>query len=192
MLIGLYSSLAGAGKSSVANHLIGKYGFTQLSFAEPLKDMVGVLLENFGYSPQLAHTTLHTRKQNTIPEIDHRITARHLLQTLGTEWGRQCVHPDVWVSCWQARYMRLISQGYDNIVVDDVRFLNEAGVIDCFSGELWKIDRHPSNCCLASQDHESEGNLDNVNDLPVAFAHTISNNETLGKLYANIDTLVTH
>ena len=141
MLIGIYSSTAGSGKSSIAGHLVTHYGFTHLSFAEPLKAMVGTLLREFGYSLQDAHHMTHVAKSAPIPEIDDRLDARHLLRTLGTEWGRDCVHPELWLRCWTFRYMQLQLQGAKRVVVDDMRFPNEAALLDRFGGQLWKVNR---------------------------------------------------
>jgi hypothetical protein len=40
--------------------------------------------------------------------------------TLGTEWGRDAVHPDLWVRLWAASGPRT-----SRVVVEDVRFPNE-------------------------------------------------------------------
>jgi hypothetical protein len=195
MLIAIYSPAAGSGKSAIADHLITNHGFARLSFAEPLKDMIRILLENFGYTPADAHHMTHISKQAPLPEIDPRVDSRHLLRTLGTEWGRQCVHPDIWLRCWTSRYMRLIASDYEHVVVDDMRFLNEAALIDRFSGQLWRVTR-PGTACNTT--HASEGGLDSLrplddpsSDSSLYFSQDIDNSGTLDELYAHIDGIIT-
>jgi hypothetical protein len=40
--------------------------------------------------------------------------------TLGTEWGRDLVHADIWTRLWAAR-----AECFPLVVADDVRFPNE-------------------------------------------------------------------
>jgi hypothetical protein len=194
MLIGIYSPAAGSGKSSVADHLVTQHGFTHLSFAEPLKSMISSLLYDFGYSPQDAHHATHVAKTAPLPEIDDNVDARHLLRTLGTEWGRSCVHPDIWLRCWTSRYMRLQLQGIERVVVDDMRFLNEAALLDRFGAHLWKVTRPGTE---RNTDHASEGGLDHLhaltdpeNDCSLAFHHIIENDESLDALYSQVDDVL--
>lgn len=49
---------------------------------------------------------------------------RRLLQLLGTECGRQCIHPDLWVMKWEDR-----ANEYNITIADDIRFENEAKAI---------------------------------------------------------------
>jgi membrane glycosyltransferase len=42
------------------------------------------------------------------------------MQTLGTEWGRELIDPDIWVKAFNFRYW-----GH-NCIITDVRFNNEA------------------------------------------------------------------
>lgn len=188
MLIGIYSPAAGCGKSTLADYLIEQHGFTRLSFAEPLKDMTRVLLENFGYTPADAYHMTHVNKHAPIPEIDPRIDARHLLRTIGTEWGRTCVHTDIWLRCWSARYLNLIASGLNNVVVDDMRFLNEATHIDMYGGELWCINRPGTK---RDTTHASEGGLDDLDNDPfLSFAHIIDNDGALADLYSAVDAIL--
>lgn len=194
MLIGIYSPAAGSGKSAIADHLIAYHSFARLSFAEPLKDMVRVLLENFGYSPTDAHDLTHIHKRAPIYEIDPRIDSRHLLRTIGTEWGRACIHTDIWLRCWTARYMRLTSEGYDRIVVDDMRFLNEANLLARLDAQLWSVERTGTP---RSTTHASEGGLDSLkllsdptNDCSLGFHHLINNDGTLDDLHLQVNAIL--
>lgn len=82
------------------------------------------------------------------------ITPRRLLQTLGTEWGRQTLHPDFWIMCMHKRLSALRELEYDGLVIiPDVRFENEAALIRSMDGVIVHVVREG----LASEDsHESE------------------------------------
>ena len=196
MLIGLYSPAAGSGKSTVADYLVTQHGFTHLSFAEPLKTMISALLIDFGYSPQDAHHMTHVAKSAPLPELAESIDVRHLLRTLGTEWGRHCVHPELWLRCWSIRYMRLQLRNIDRVVVDDMRFLNEAALLDRFGAQLWRIERPGQQ---RNTSHASEGGLYHLrlitypeNDCSLAFHQLIENDESLEQLYSQVDDVIAY
>jgi hypothetical protein len=147
-LIGLYSPAPQSGKTTVAAAL-ERRGFARVPFADPLKAMVAQFLQGLGYREDEAQRLVHIDKGTTIPQLG--VTVRHLLQTLGTEWGRTCVAPDVWLKCWAASAMR-----HSFVVVDDVRFPNEAELIRSMGGQLWRIER-PG--LADATGHASEGGL---------------------------------
>ena len=149
-LIGLYSPAPGCGKTTVANLFIEHQ---RVSFAAPLKRAVWRLLADLGLSG-LRYT--YADKEAIIPELG--VSARHMMQTLGTEWGRACIHPDFWVMIARAETQRIMNDG-GSVVIDDVRFPNEATMIRDLGGELWRIDR-PG--IAYNGDHESEGGLDDI------------------------------
>jgi hypothetical protein len=132
-IIGLYSDAPGCGKSTVAKEL-NNLGYVTVSFATPLKRMVISFLIDHGIEPSLAWKYVNTDKESLIPGVG--VSSRHLQRTLGTEWGRSCVHPKVWLNAWMQR-----SKAHPLVVVDDVRFPNEAALILGLGGELWKVTR---------------------------------------------------
>lgn len=148
-LIGLYSPAPQSGKTTIANALVAREGYQRIAFADPLKAMTCRFLESLGYREDQAQRMVYIDKEVVIPQLG--VTTRHLLQTLGTEWGRQCVHPDVWLKCWSETAVR-----HAKVVVDDVRFSNEAQLIRDTGGELWCVVR-PGQA--AHTDHASEGGL---------------------------------
>jgi hypothetical protein len=134
MLIGL-TGLAGSGKSVVANVLTSEFGFTRVKFAGPLKNMLRTMLADAGFCEDDRERMLEgDLKEALIPELG--VTARHLMVTLGTEWGRDCVQKDIWLRLWAAQADR-----FDRVVVDDVRFPNEVDLIRRRGGEIWRIER---------------------------------------------------
>lgn len=180
-LIGLYSPFPGCGKTTAANYLTVQHSYERISFAGTLKRLVEALLQEFYSKEEAAHLT-YIAKNNPLTALDPRITSRHLQQTLGTEWGRQCVHPDLWLKAWQSKFIRCQELGKP-VVVDDVRFENEAALIKQNGGVLWRINR-PINTEFEST-HISDGGL---NDF--AFDAVIENSGLLMDLNNQLHNLV--
>jgi len=88
-LIGL-TGPAGSGKDTVARLLCEQHGFVQMAFADPLRAMLKAGLG-------LTDEELHRRDLKEAPLEWLGKSPRQLLQTLGTEWGRQHVHPHLWL-----------------------------------------------------------------------------------------------
>jgi len=170
-LIGLYSPAPQSGKTTIANQLTVQ-GFMKVSFAAPLRALVVETLCQLGHDRRTAFDYVHRYKEQQIPGI--RCSARHLMQTLGTEWGRQCVHLDVWVMIVSKRIRDLHAGGY-SVVIDDCRFPNEASLIRELGGELWHVERPVA---ATNTDHSSEGALTD----PELFTHRIVNDGTLQQL----------
>lgn len=185
-LIAIYSSAPGAGKSTIAKHLVTRYGYTHSSFAKPMRVMLGALYKYMGISSYETDRRLYHEKEDPVPEIDPRITTRHLLRTLGTEWGRDCVHPDLWIRAWQRDYERThpIPNFGPPVVVDDLRFPNEAAAIRALGGELWHVSRDSIDAQPSG--HASDGALDGVVD----FDRYITNGSTIADLLQVIDRTI--
>ena len=129
LLIGIVAP-AGSGKTVVAKHLEEAHGFTRMRFAHNLKAMLKAGLG-------LTDEQLDGKDKMVALAEFGGCTPRHLMQTLGTEWGRRMVHSDIWTNAWRATARRV--EG--SIVVDDVRFPNEAAAIRAEGGVLWRIVR---------------------------------------------------
>lgn len=121
-----FTGKAGSGKSTAAKYLVDSYGYTRIRFADGLKRM---LIEGLGVDPRYVDGDL---KEAVCPELCGR-TARHAMVTLGTEWGRELIHPNIWVRALDTQMYKLISQGRTKFVIDDCRFLNEADFVRRFS-----------------------------------------------------------
>lgn len=171
MIIGLYSPAAQSGKTTVAREL-QRRGYALLPFAQPLRDMLSAMLRGLDYDYLQIEHFLHVDKEALIPEFG--VSARHMLRTLGTEWGRQCIAPDVWMTHWLERARRR-----SFVVVDDVRFENEAQLIRDLGGQMWRITR-PG--VVRNTEHASEGGL----DLWPHFTHEIMNEGTIQDLLSGL------
>ena len=105
---------AGAGKSSIAAVLEAKNGFKPIKFAYRLKKMLlamGLTQEDLE-DPDL---------KNTPHPLLRGKTPRHAMQTLGTDWGRDLIHHDLWAENTLDYVYKLARP----VVADDVRFENE-------------------------------------------------------------------
>ncbi len=170
-IIGLYSPAPQSGKSTVASELEQR-GYVIVPFAETLKLMLIPMLESLGYDKHGANYLVHQAKQVVVG--DAGVSVRHMLQTLGTEWGRSCIHPEIWVRCWKGR-----AQQYSAVVADDVRFPNEAAMIKLLGGEMWHVER-PG--VPREHGHASEGSLDGYD----GFDRFITNDGTIDDLISKL------
>ena len=147
--------LAGAGKDSLANHLIAKYGFAKAGFAFPLKqlccDLYGwdfASLENLAYkqAPSDHESRIFTREEVVavcVQQFGHaapihvthleQIFAqiypdhrrRQILQHVGTE-GFRALDPNHWVKKALHQIWLLLDSDAQGVVITDVRFPNES------------------------------------------------------------------
>lgn len=129
LVVGL-CGYAGAGKSTVAQHLVHNHCFVLHPFAGPLKAMIRCL--------GLADEHINGKLKETPCEMLGGLPPRHAMQTLGTEWGREMIHPDLWVKAWSAT---LPSNSVPGIVADDVRFENEMLAIRRMGGLVIEVAR---------------------------------------------------
>lgn len=90
-------------------------------------------------------------------DAPHWITPRVFLQRLGTEWGRQRLHPELWVEAWKNATLESASDhcGDMLVVADDCRFENEAAAIRAMGGKVVRIER-PGAGSASGFSHASE------------------------------------
>lgn len=142
----------GSGKSTVSNFFVQNYGCHRLAFADPIKKMLSAL----GLSDQQLYGE---NKEEPTPLLDGH-TARYAMQTLGTEWGRMMIGPKVWINAWKYHADKIWQRHPTAaIVVDDVRFCDEADFIRSHGGVVIKVVR--PGC--ASSDHASESQIEDLN-----------------------------
>ncbi|WP_271025265.1 deoxynucleotide monophosphate kinase [Rhizobium sp. RCAM05973] len=125
-----FTGLAGAGKSTAMRHLVERHGYRLVKFAGPLKDMMRAI----GMTEDEIEGGLKEQPSATLLGK----TPRHAMQTLGTEWGRNCIGEDLWISLWRRRVEEAVAGG-NRVVVDDCRFPNEAKAIRTFGGKIYLL-----------------------------------------------------
>jgi hypothetical protein len=163
MLIG-FTGAAGCGKSTAAKHLVATYGFVRVRFAGPLKDM----LKAIGLTDD--HVDGHLKE---VPcGLLCGKTPRHAMITLGTEWGRDLIHPTLWTTLWRHQVNQVLDEGGD-VVVDDVRFPNEVAALEALGGHLIKVIRPGAELPVINHVSEAgvEGHMSLFNDGPVEILH---------------------
>lgn len=142
-IVGLFGP-KGVGKTTFARKITSTCPEPSktMSFADPIRSM----LKEFGIP--LRQMKDPATKQQKIPELGQ--SPRELLQSLGTEWGRS-ISSDVWI--W-ALEQRVKAHKATFIVIDDVRFPNEADWVLNHGGMLYNLTRpgihytreHSSEC----------------------------------------------
>jgi hypothetical protein len=172
VIIGICGA-AGAGKGAAADFLSVR-GYATLSFADPLYDAVSAIT-----GLTVAELKDRSRKEKALGWIS--ASPRRLLQTLGTDWGREMIHPEIWV---MATMQRMVPGG--DYCIPDVRFANEAEAIRARGGVVWRVDR-PGHAVLdpVAAGHSSEAGI------PSRYIDgVIANTGSLGDLEAAIDRLL--
>lgn len=124
------TGLAGSGKSTSSKYLVEKHGYQLVKFAGPLKDM----LRSIG----LSEAQIEGELKETPCEWLQGKTPRHAMQTLGCEWGRDCIGAGLWTELWVRRVNLIIAEG-GRVVVDDCRFPNEAAEVRSLGGVVWRL-----------------------------------------------------
>lgn len=122
-----------SGKTMITEILMAHHGVIGMGFAQPLRAFVGQLL---GLPPDV----LESVKEEQVPGLRAGVTPRYMLQTLGTEWGREMIDPDLWVKVAMRGAIDALERGYA-VAFADVRFENEARAIRELGGIVIKIDR---------------------------------------------------
>lgn len=165
-LIGLIGR-ARSGKDTVAGYLCRRHRFTQVAFADPMKEMLEVAFGNVNFR--------EGDREAPLPWLGK--SPRQLMQTLGTEWGRNQVHPDLWTLLTEQK-VSAYTLANQSLVISDVRFHNEADMLLKHGGELWQIQRDGA----AVAEHISE--QAQWDSYPT---QTIENNGSLDALYLKVE-----
>lgn len=180
--IAFWSSGPQQGKTTASNRLLSRAPrvYKKVSFADPLRDMLSVLImESVQCSEAEAHYYMTEGKELTIPVIGRSF--RYLARTLGTEWGRNLVGQSLWRSIAVGKIVALNSSGL-LVCVDDARFPNEIEALRATNFKLVKIVRNTGR----SDNHASDTALAEFDE----WDCVIENNGTLADFYGKIDSLL--
>lgn len=167
MILGL-AGKRGSGKSTAAKliqELTPTINWQEKMFAAKLKDMICTLL---GCTREQLEDIDFKEKVNPVTGF----SPRYLMQTLGTEWGRNLDY-NFWVNALFSEYQPKV-----NWIITDVRFKNEAEIIRQHGGLVIRINRNTEE----QDNHPSETSLDNY----AHFNAIIDNNGTLDELHIKL------
>lgn len=181
ILIALTSPAMGAGKSVVAQRLIQEHGFILIKFAGALKAMIRALLNDMAIDDRTIERMIEGDLKET-PIDALGVTPRRLMQTVGGEWGRDCIRKTFWIDMVRTKVQawQIIGGGRD-IVIDDLRYRNELDLIEELHGFPVRVTR-PG--IADATGHQSEGEL---NAIPM---ETLPNTGTIADLHRLTDGLV--
>lgn len=214
---------AGAGKDEAAKQLVSEHGFVPLAFADPLKRFLADTFdwdEDRLWGPSEDRTKEDPRYRVPISiglsDADRKarpqfLNARHALQSLGNDWGREMCCLNTWVS-YAMRVAKKIESGayyydrvkgllrYDdprcpalfgeplrNIVITDLRYKNEAEAVREAGGKLVRVKRWVPKITVSPK-HQSEKDLLEVHDDD--FDWILHNRSTLEDLWGQVDYMV--
>lgn len=149
LLIGL-TGRAGTGKSTVARILEEECSFREIALTDPIRDMAAALLAVAGIPPGW----IEDRALKELPTA-LGVSYRQIAQTLGTQWGRERLLPDLWL---RVAALRLEQCPGDDVVITDVRFPNEAEWLAARGGHLVRVVRDTRPV----RPHESESHTDTL------------------------------
>lgn len=164
----------GVGKTTVADYICSRFGFTKYSFASPMKK---ALKEIFMFDDNQMYSTEKD-------EVDERlgITPRKMLQIFGTELFQYDIYQHIptlaekiprrtlWTNRFKWWYERILSdcavtyemEGVDkmiNVVIDDGRFPHEADAIREMGGFIITLTRDTG---LPFMTHLSETEMNKI------------------------------
>lgn len=174
MRVGIYAPFPRSGKSTFARELVRLGNGQIVKCADPLREGTAAFVGPFfegrsrgkdGQAEVRSWMDDSRKDTNLVPMLG--VTLRHCLQTFGT-WGRQCIHPDIWVKLLKERLGNISLKKL--VVVDDVRFENEHALLRRMDATLIKISRKDLPYVVP---HESNGRLDSL-----PFDYHITNDGT--------------
>lgn len=134
-----FAGKAHSGKDFSADHIIQEYPnlkIAKVAFADAVRDMV---------RPIFDVDDIYRRGSKEDPIDGFGVSLREILQSLGTDWGRNMVSEDIWVKVLDKRISERYSD-FDIVIVSDIRFDNERDYIINNGGKVISItgakDKH--------------------------------------------------
>lgn len=121
------------------------------AFADPIRAALNAMFGIDMYSQYWID-----RKEQVIPWLGK--SPRQIMQTLGTEWGREHVHENLWVVLAQRKLLECANLGVDVLIITDYRFPNEGDWLEALGACVIHVDR-PGQQVIASSGHASENKM---------------------------------
>jgi hypothetical protein len=208
------------GYSGILNQeveLIGSSYWEIKKYSDKLKDMVCLLIgctreqledQEFKSTPLGKEWWVYTWrgmsysekqvKEEMLPEYQReavliKTTPRDILQKLGTDFGRNMIHPDVWINALFSEYEGDDPTGMANSfsefvypcwIITDSRFPNDVEKVKSLGGITIRVNR--PECEDRIDEHFSETALDNYE----GFNYIINNNGTIEELIEKVKVIL--
>lgn len=184
-----------AGKTTVAKILVEEHGFTEFTFAGPLKRallainpmVVDSAHDAMDHDERLAQL-LHRMSEDELKASIWGAEYRRLLEELGQ--SIRAIDPDFWVKALEDEVHEALDEGVTRIVVSDVCFENELRALWDLPGVLYPVTRDSA----APKGLESEQVMDRVTyslaHSDAWFDYVIGNSGTLEELREKVRELV--
>lgn len=192
ILLAMYGR-ARSGKDTAADYLAQQLGLYKYAFAEPLKTMLKSVFGDHFHEGDRSGICPETGK-----------SYREMMQTLGTEWGRNLMTEDVWINLVQKKWewvkdgcphetpLGRISnlhlgkaQVTQGMILSDLRFDAEAEWVRSQGGYVIEIKRADDSPAQGIVGHQSEAGIrEDLIDL------LCLNHSTLEDLHILLDSLV--
>ena len=167
-----------AGKDTVGGYLYHEVHAHLDAFAAPMKAALATIFN-------VPVTLFDDPEMKEIPLVQLLgRSPRHVMQTLGTEWGRTYVQHDMWARLLHSRVSEQVRARRSHIVVTDVRYDDEAQMLLDNGGEIWEVNRDKVlGPCVDG--HSSERGVSSH-----LITHTLDNNGDIDALFAQIAVLL--
>lgn len=178
MIIGVSGKMR-SGKTTVSEmiQLMSDKNYSIHSFADKIKAMVSI-------ATGVNYDEIDDKKNDFLPkefQHDEMTTYRHMLQKFGTDAIRNNLGDNFWISSL------FIDLQDKDIIIPDVRFLNEAEEIKERGGLLIKVNnKHANNIISLENKHISEIEMDNYQDFDIV----INNNSSIDDLLKEIEKII--
>ena len=142
-----------SGKDTLANFLHFAFSDSRITwFAYPMKQM---MIDYFGFTKKDLYDSESKKEFNSF----WGMTNREALQKIGTDCFRNNFHKDTWLKTME---VNIIQDPKPLIIIPDVRFPNEAQLINSLGGVVIKLNR-PNNITENYTQHVSETSIDHIN-----------------------------
>lgn len=174
MIIGL-TGVKGAGKDEAAKVLDG---FENLKMAGGLKEMLRAFLRYQKISEVSIEELVEGKWKENRTRLLGNKSPREFMQLLGTEFGRDLIHPHLWIGSTMEKVPH-----FENVKFTDIRFANEHQAVKDTGGATIRIERD-----TVQDENSMHASELEIMELPVDFV--IKNNGSIEELHSEMRLVV--
>lgn len=144
-----------SGKDTTGEVMATILGAQCIAFADPIKDAVRAILRAQGVDDKTIEECIDgDLKEAPCPYLQDN-SPRYVMQTLGTEWGRETLGDAIWVKAALNRAANSVV----GTIITDVRFPNEAEAIREAGGVVVRVSRPETEPDMGDTLHPSEAGV---------------------------------